>query len=153
MNITVRQSRLSDHLASEYSQVIYRLLPFSAFCTYSVVIIFLIVPSASSCSVFFMGCPPLSPHKQLFSITSANDIRPSVTKNLLNSLCQIIDIRSIQLLNKQLTWICMLECKNNHVHIGGADPKISSISPNLLNFQHSELKLTLAVIFHFFQSH
>lgn len=52
---------------------------------------------------FLYGEPPLFPHKQLFSITSANDIRPNVTKNLLNSLCQIIDIRSIQLLDKQLT--------------------------------------------------
>ena len=98
------------------------------------------------------GQTPLFPHKQLFSITSANDIRPSVTKDLLNSLCQIADIGSIQLLNKQVPEFTCWNAKITMTTLE-ADPEISSTSLESLNFQYSRLKLTLAVIFHFFQSH
>lgn len=50
--------------------------------------------------------------------TSTNDIRSSITKELLNSLCKIVDGRSIHLLDKQDSKVCMPELKHKYNHIG-----------------------------------
>ena len=56
--------------------------------------------------------------------TSTNDIRSSITKELLNSLCKIVDGRSIHLLDKQNAKVCMLELKHKYTHIGGRPPRV-----------------------------
>ena len=47
--------------------------------------------------------------EQLLAVTSADDVRTGITKQLLDCLCQIADGGSIRLLDEQITRICMLE--------------------------------------------
>ena len=49
-------------------------------------------------------------------MTSANDVRASVTEQLLDSFGQIADGRGIRLLNEEVAGVSMLECKHNQVH-------------------------------------
>ena len=49
-------------------------------------------------------------------MTGTNDVRASVTKQLLNSLCQITNGGSIRLLDEQITGICMLESEQDQIH-------------------------------------
>ena len=49
-------------------------------------------------------------------MTRADDVSASVTEELLNSLCQITDGRSISLLNEQIAGVCMLEGKHDQIH-------------------------------------
>ena len=52
-------------------------------------------------------------------MTSANDIRSNIIKELLNSLCKITYGKSIHLLDKQNAKVCMLELKHKYTHIEG----------------------------------
>ena len=57
-------------------------------------------------------------------MTSANDIRSSITKELLSSLCKVVDGKSIHLLDKQDAKVCILELKYKYNHIGADPPKV-----------------------------
>ena len=54
--------------------------------------------------------------EQLLTVASTDNICTCITKQLLNSLCQITNGRSIRLLNKQITRIAMLESKHNQIN-------------------------------------
>ena len=54
--------------------------------------------------------------EQLLAVTSADDVRTGITKQLLDCLCQIADGGSIRLLDEQITGICMLESEQDQIH-------------------------------------
>ena len=62
--------------------------------------------------------------KQIIFMTSANDIRSNIIKELLNNLCKIAYGKSIHLLDKQNAKVCMLELKHKYTHIGGRPPRV-----------------------------
>ena len=54
--------------------------------------------------------------EQLLTMTGADDVRASVTEELLNSLCQITNGRSVSLLDEQVAGVSVLESKHKQVH-------------------------------------
>ena len=54
--------------------------------------------------------------EQLLAVTSADDIRTGIAEQLLNSLSQIADGRSISLLDEQVTGVGVLESEHDQIH-------------------------------------
>ena len=54
--------------------------------------------------------------EQLLAVTGADDVRTSITEELLDSLGQIADGRSVRFLDEQIAGVGVLESEHNQVH-------------------------------------